>query len=279
MLTLEHIAYSYHKGIHALNDINATIDPGIHILMGENGAGKTTLLHLLAGLLTPTEGTAALDETDLADRTPVSLQRRFILDENAFFPGRSINTFARMHSRFYPTFNTEKFQRNLEAFGMTGNEAFTRLSLGQSKKARLAYALSLGVDLLLLDEPTNGLDIDSKVVLRQLIAESIDDGQYIIVSTHTVSELDRLYDGVIILDHGHLVLNDNAWHIAEKIAFVHSTLPAKHPLYEEQEIGLFHSIVTNPGGKIESKVDFRLLYSALRSPARNNILQLITSEK
>lgn len=62
---------------------------------------------------------------------------------------------------------------NLAEFGLTGNERFRSLSLGNKRKSLIAYALALGTEILLLDEPANGLDIGSKQILRRMIARSV----------------------------------------------------------------------------------------------------------
>lgn len=276
MITIDNLSYRYRKGPEAVSCVSATIEPGIHLLLGENGAGKTTLLHLMAGLLFPTAGRVELNGADPARRDPETLRQLFFLAENMIFPAKTIREFAGMHSRLYPTFDAEAFNRNLSDFGLTGDENLARQSLGNRKKSNLSYVLALGVNMLLLDEPTNGLDITSRKTLRQMIARSMTDDSTIIIATHSVHELNTLYDGVIILNHSRLLVAMPSWQIAERLMFTDSPVPAEAPLYEEQEIGVFHSISPNRTSET-SDVNYSLLYSALLSPARDYILNALNT--
>lgn len=277
MINLENIDFSYSKkGVSALKDLTATIGPGIHLLAGENGAGKTTLLHIIAGLAHTTSGRCLIDGVEATSSRPSEMGRAFLLEENMFFPGKTIRKFAEMHSRFYPRFSQDRFVANLLAFGLNGDEPLKSLSLGNRKKAQLAYVLSLGVDVLLLDEPTNALDIQSKETLRRLIVSSIDDSQTVIVSTHTVTELENIFDGVIMLNHGHLIYAGTDEEVTSRLAFEVSRTPEAEALYTEIQIGRVLSILPALEDDEPTRVDWRLLYSALHSPQREIILNTLT---
>lgn len=132
------------------------------------------------------------------------------------------------------------------------------MSLGNRKKAQLAYVLALGVDVLLLDEPTNALDIESKETLKRIIASSIEDHQTIIVSTHTVSELENLFDGTIMLRRSRLLLAASAEAVTERLAFTVSRLQDPEALYSEIQAGRVLNISAADGDE-----DTRQLASAL----------------
>lgn len=275
MIELKDITYSYRKSsVPALNGITATVQPGIVLLAGENGSGKTTLLKLLAGLYRPTSGECVINGAAADSNNPGEMGKTFFLDERMFFPGKTIREFASMHSRFYPNFSNDNFMQALMAFRLTGNEPMKSLSLGNLKKSQLAYVLSLGVDVLLLDEPTNALDIESKTALKRLIASSMSDTQTIIVSTHTVTELDTLFDSIVMLTRSRLTYAGQADAITDRISFEVNRMPNPNALYYEIQAGRVLNIVpTEPG--MMTKVDWRLLYSALHSPAAEKIISLL----
>lgn len=279
MITLDNVSYRYSKRLpEVIDGVTTRMAPGIHLLLGENGAGKTTLLHLLAGLLTPVTGTCDLDGDDLSARRPATMRRVFFLSDNMELPFKTINETARCHAVFYPSFSAEALAANLADFGLTGDERLKNLSLGARHKTLVAYALALGVDLLLLDEPANGLDIDAKKALRRMIARSMTDDNTVIISTHTVYDLEALYDGLLLLSHGKLLISRPTWQIAGRIGFVTSTNPLADALYQEPDAGVFRAIV--PGNDDdESAVNYSLLYSAVMSDARDRILSLINSEE
>ena len=276
MIELSNLTYSYHRGAVAINDASAVVSPGIHLLLGENSAGKTTLLRLIAGLLIAQTGSCTIDGEDVKLRLPSTLQRTFFLPDTIELPTKSINQFAKLHSGFYPNFSEETLRENLTEFGFTGDEEFARLSLGMRHKAIVAYAISLHADVLLLDEPANGLDITSKKALRMMLARNTDETQTVIVSTHTVSDLKELYDGLIVLSHGRLLVCRPSWEISERIACIDTPIPPIDKLFMEQGLGLFHSLIVNEEG-LTTDLNYHLLYSALMSPARDRVLEIINS--
>lgn len=275
MIKLDNLTFSYSKkGIPALTGVSAEIKPGIHLLAGENGAGKTTLLHLIAGVARPTSGTVSVNEKNPASDNPALKGHTFLLEENTSFPMKTIRKFAEIHSRFYPGFNAKRFYDNLSAFGLTGDEPLKKLSLGNRKKTLLAYALALGVDTLLLDEPTNGLDIQSKEILRTLIARNVEDNQTLIISTHTVSELESLFEGAIMLMGGKMLWAGTEEEATDRLAFEKNRAVVPGTLYAEENLGHYNSIL--PANEDEpTAVDWRLLYSALHSPVSSSIINLL----
>ena len=277
MLTLSNISYSYPGSKEALHGVTATIGSGFHLLIGENGSGKTTLLHLMAGLRYPTSGDCELDGTPMRLRRPAELCRIQYLGDDMIFPADSIKEMADTHARFFPRFDSGMLAHNLEAFGIKAGERLRNMSLGNRRKAHLAYMLALKCDILLLDEPTNGLDITSKNTSSGMLVECVSPEQSVIVSTHTPADLESLYDNVMVLNHGELLLNMNVDEICSHIAFVSNSAPTPDALYSEPRFGLYRSIIPNPDGSIESQLDFGLLYTAMSGPSRQAILNCLNS--
>lgn len=268
MIILNNLTYVYRKGAEALSNASASIGGGIWLLLGENGAGKTTLLHLIAGLLYPTSGECLFDGDRMSDRLPEDMCRVFFLSDDMDFPCHTIEEMKRLHAVFYPRFDAELLRRNLERFGMTGKERLDRMSLGNRHKAQVAYALSLRTAVLLLDEPANGLDIPSRQLLQSMIAESVEPEQTVIVSTHIVSDLRNLYDGVIVLSGGRLLMADTVDRLLGKVSFTVSQIPPVAPIYMERRFSRFHCIAAAGDNPDSGDVDFELLFNALRNGAR-----------
>lgn len=271
MIELRNIEFSYKKGASpALSDVNAQIEPGIHLLAGENGAGKTTLLHVMAGIIRPDTGECVINGAPATSDLPADRARAFLLEENMYFPAHSIREFANIHARFYPGFSQERFDLNLEAFGLRGDERLRDQSLGNRKKAQLAYALALGTEVLLLDEPTNALDIEGRQTLRKMIAGTIGYDQTIVVSTHTVADLENLYDGALMLTKSRLLFAGLADAVSARIAFETGRIAPPDALYSEIQAGRVLSIAP-ASDDTSTRVDWRMLYSALHSPQRDII--------
>lgn len=279
MIKFDHLTYSYRRGIEALSDVSAEIPAGIHLLMGENGAGKTTLLHIIAGLLTARPAQSCIiDGEPTAMRLPSVLCRTFLVTDDMTIPYTTINEMVLRHACFYPAFNPDMLRSNLALFGMTGDEPISRFSLGNRKKAYLAYALALGVEVLLLDEPANGLDINAKNTLLQMISQCVSSEQTVLISTHTVWDFQNLFDGVIVLRAGHLLTARHIWEITERLAFVSDTMPPADALFIAQQFGQFHAIVPNDG-TLQTDIDYLLFYQVLHSPQQEAIINILNQEK
>lgn len=278
MLIFDNLTYRYTRhGAAAIDSVAGCVEPGIHLLMGKNGAGKTTLLRTIAGLIRPAEGECLLDGTDTTQRLPSVRSRIFFLPDNIAPHYDSIRRVASAHSPLYERFSPALFEDNLSAFGLTGHESLSDLSLGMSHKAWLAYVLALRTELLLLDEPANGLDISSRKTLRAMLARCVEDGQTVIISTHSVADLKALYDGVMMLHHGRLVICHPTWEIGSRLTFTSTPVPPADAIFTEQESGLFKSIIPAANGCDGGDVDFALLYSAMLSAHHDEIINMLHS--
>lgn len=280
MIVLDNLSYAYSKSHYALSNINASIDSGIHLLLGANGAGKTTLLHIIAGLRRPVKADECLIDGEAPSlRAPSLMSRVFIVTDNMVIPFRSVREMVALHAPFYPSFDAEMLRRNLEAFDMTGDELIDSFSLGNRKKAILAYAFALRAEVLLLDEPANGLDIAGRQTALTMMAECIGESQTVIVSTHSVYDFQPLFDSVIALSCGHLILNTPVWEISERIDFISDNFPPEGALYLEQNLGQFRAIVPHIPGTETTDIDYLLLYKALHSSNSMDLLNLIKSPR
>lgn len=283
-IKLEHAGFRYgRRQPWALSDVSLDIKPGVHLLLGENGAGKTTLLHIIDSLLFVSEGKALIDDAPISWRLPSILSKVFYCGADAPFGSTTPAAMADAHGQFYPNFSAEQLYANLSAFGLSPDSRFKSLSMGNLQKAKTAYALALNTDIVLLDEPFNGLDIESKDVLRRMIASASAENRTIIVSTHNFSDVEQLCDSYIFLSHGEVLLASEADEITGKISFVTTTERPEPSLYSELSGGRWNSIVSADDprfqGKSSWRIDVRLLYLALHSPQRNELCNLLNSTK
>jgi sodium transport system ATP-binding protein len=180
-------------------------------LLGPNGAGKTTIMRLLATMLKPVSGTARVGGHDV--RTHPNQVRGVlgILPEywglyERFTPREHL----RMFGNFYGLKGAPLERRIDELIALLTMQEYAdreckRFSKGMSQKVALARTLIHDPQNLLLDEPTSGLDVMSARQVRRLIAESRTHGKCVIVSTHILSEAERLCDRLILLDAGKII--------------------------------------------------------------------------
>ena len=260
MITLKDLSFSYGKH-KVLGNMSMTLEKGkIYGLLGENGVGKSTLLKILSGLLKMEKGECTVFGEIPYSRNPSFLQDFFYLPEDFVGENVVVKKYAMQLGVFYPNFSHDRFNRIISEFGVDPKSKFSKLSLGQQKKAIIAVALSLGTKVLLMDEPSNGLDIPSKSLLRRLIAENASDDQLIVISTHQVKDLENLIDPIIIMDKDGVVLNASIEEISSKLAFGIEQEEDKAALYSQRDLRGYITVRHNEYG-IETPVDLEALFN------------------
>lgn len=262
MITIENTSYGYKSNPLIFNNISLEIGNGIYGLLGENGVGKTTLMHLICGLLFPKNGKCSIDGRNTAERQSEGLARYFFLPEEMQMPTESIVSFAARHSVFYPHFNQEEFDLNLEELKINRKQKLSSVSYGQQKKAMLAYAFALHTPYTLLDEPTNGLDITSRQALKRIISRSMDDESTLLISTHQAHDFENLLDHLIILGKGEILLNRSLDEISNRLLFARTDILPEESIYSEENLSGYFSIIPNEDGE-ENTPDIELLYKAV----------------
>lgn len=276
LITLDRLSFGYRATKNVLWALTERITPGIWLLLGENGAGKTTLLSCMAGLLKPISGACLIDGVPTASHRPSVMERIFFLPDNLQSQQRNIAELKACDARFYPNFNNGLLDDNLKAFGLAEDIRLEKMSFGNRRKAFMAYALSLGTEVLLLDEPLNGLDIDSRKALTHMIARCVAPEQTVIVSTHEVHDLENLYDGIIVLHEGRILVCKPVDEIAAKVMCVRGSKSAPDALWSENSGGLCISLVKNVSGE-PGALDYSVLYSALMHNHRA-IMEILETE-
>lgn len=276
MLEFNNVSFAYFGQMYVLRDVSFSLDAGIHLLLGPNGSGKTTMLRLAVGLLRPQQGTVTFDGVATDLRNPSAVCRRFFFPDDFATPFATIKELVSDHACFYPGFSADTLHRNLREFGIDAGQKIRVMSLGTRHKAYLAYVLSLGCKFLLLDEPANGLDIDSRKTLSRIMARCVPEDATVLVSTHTVQDLEALYDSVTILRDSGVQLSATTARIASRLAFVASPARIEGAVYQEPDAGVFRAITENRGE--ETAVNFSLLYSAMGSPTASYIKNLLGDE-
>lgn len=218
MIDMRQIRFGYRRKAPLFEALDFSVQPGGVVgLLGKNGAGKTSLLKIGAGLLFPSAGRAELFGIPASARAPEVLARIVYIPEQFEVPSERLKEYVDFHQGYYPEFDRELMEGYLQRFEITGNERLNQLSFGQQKKVLLSFALATMAELVILDEPTNGLDIPSKQVFRQLIAEAADDQRAVVISTHQVRDVENLIDPIVILDEGRIVFESGMGTIQESV--------------------------------------------------------------
>ena len=264
MIEVKNLSYAYSSAL-VLDDISTVFENGkIYGLLGANGVGKSTLFKLLCGLLTAKKGSIEIDGCSPIGRKPSYLSRIFYIPEDFEGPDTTISNYASGVSSFYPNYDSEMFARLLGEFDIDPSAKFTKLSLGQRKRAILALGIALRTEYLFLDEPTNGLDIPSKADFRKMIAETMDEKRTVIISTHQVRDVENLLDHIMILDKRAVLLDRSVSDIQQEYNFDIAISAPDDALYVEQGLGGCCYITDNTTGE-ESRINIELLFNYINS--------------
>lgn len=264
MLTTQNLTYSYPGQTKpTLDNLSLNFTPGaIYGLLGANGTGKSTLLYCLCGLLKPQAGTAQLNDVDTFRRKPSTLADMFIVPEEIDLPPIELNEYVKQNAPFYPNFSADDLAAYLQQFRLSTDIHLGNLSMGQRKKAFLAFALACNTSILLMDEPTNGLDIPGKSEFRRAVVSAASDTRTIIISTHQVRDLDRVLDHVMIIDNNGVVLNTSIASLQQKFlfAFTLDTGEINGALWAQPTVGGYNIIRTRREGDSDTDVNLESLF-------------------
>jgi len=192
----------------AVDGLNMRVEQGaIYGLIGRNGAGKTTALRILAGLIQATSGTARVLGMEVQrDQTAILKRTGFVIDP-VLLPWMTGKDLLRFNRGFFPHWRDELAARYAEALEIPMDRKFKKLSQGNKTKLCLLLALAQNPELLVLDEPTAGLDpVVTDQLVRVLVEDFANEGRTILMSSHHLSEVERIADWVGIVDKGKLLL-------------------------------------------------------------------------
>ena len=192
----------------ALDGLDLSVAPGeVHGFLGPNGAGKSTTIRALLGLLRVDAGTATVFGQD-PWRHAVAIHGRlaYVPGDVALWPnlsgGETVDMLLRMRGADPAAGHREEL---LERFNLDPTKKGRAYSKGNRQKVALVAALTADVDLLVLDEPTSGLDPLMEQVFADCVAERVQQGTTVLLSSHILSEVERLADRVTIIREGRAV--------------------------------------------------------------------------
>lgn len=267
MIHIEGLSFGYRKArLYDRFDLHLD-QPGVYGLFGRNGSGKSTLLKLLSGLLFPQAGRITVQGHEPRRRHPDFLARLMLVPEEFHLPDLSALTLQRTHGVFYPRFSPEAFGDYLDVFELESDRRFGEMSLGQKKKAVMAFALASFTPVLLLDEPTNGLDIVGRDQFRAIIARPEHRERLVIISTHQAHDLERILGHMLFVDAAALALSAAMPALARAltmgVADDEAALARIEGLIYHEALGTQRPYVARNPGDGPGSVHLELLYKAL----------------
>ncbi len=230
------------KKFKAVDNISFEVEKGeIFGLLGPNGAGKTTTIRMLTGILKPTKGSGYIGKYNIKQSPIEAKQMMGVVPEmaNAYMDLSALQNLLFMGSLY----GIKKEKNNHRAEGLLKlfhlyekkNQKVKTFSKGMKQRLVLAMALMNDAQILFLDEPTGGLDVESVVLIRDLIRKFNDRGVTIFLTTHNIEEANYLCDRVAIMNHGKIVAIDRPEQLKNTIESTSSIEVAfKHPVEAKQ---------------------------------------------
>ena len=198
-----------------LKNITFSINRGKIIgLLGKNGMGKTTIIKLINDLLTPTSG-----EVLINGKNPGIESKRIIsyLPERTYLDkSMNVNQVFKYFAEFYEDFSIEKARRLLKDLNLEETDNLSKMSKGMLEKLQLILVMSREADLYILDEPLGGVDPATRDYILDTILSNFKEGSSVIISTHLISDIERILDDVIFVDKGEIILSSSADELREK---------------------------------------------------------------
>lgn len=222
-----------------LQDVSFALPVGtIMGLIGENGAGKTTMMKLILDLLKRDEGTITVLGYP-AERFSKEKNEAIgvVMDECNFAETLNRDEIGRMMEYIYQQWDKERFAQLSERFGLPKKRTIKEYSRGMKMKLSIAVALSHQAKLLLLDEATSGLDPIVREEILDLLLEFIQDEQCaVLLSSHIVSDLEKICDYITYIHGGQLLFTEEKDALREKYGIIRCNQAEKEKIPQEAVI-------------------------------------------
>ena len=214
LLTVNGLYKSYDKN-EVLKDINFDISSGKIVgLLGKNGMGKTTLIKLINDLLTKDKGTIKVNGKEIGVESKKIIS--YLPERTYLNKQMTALEVIKYFDDFYDNFDSNKAKKLLEDLNIDVNLKLSKMSKGMQEKVQLVLVMSRKAKLYILDEPLAGVDPATRDYILDTILNNFNKDASIIISTHLISDIERILDEVIFINDGKIVIKSDADELRQK---------------------------------------------------------------
>lgn len=183
-------------------------------LLGPNGCGKTTILKLISGLLQLDEGEIRINGICPGQQTKSMIS--YLPERSYLNDWMKISDILNLFSDFYADFDRERAEQMLTDLKISKEEKLKTMSKGTKEKVQLILVMSRCASLYLLDEPIGGVDPATREYILHTILKNFDENSSILITTHLIQDVETIFDQVLFLNQGKIVIDGEVDEIREK---------------------------------------------------------------
>ncbi len=183
-------------------------------LLGPNGCGKTTILKLISGLLQLDEGEIRINGICPGQQTKSMIS--YLPERSYLNDWMKIYDILNLFSDFYTDFDRERAEQMLTDLKISKEEKLKTMSKGTKEKVQLILVMSRRASLYLLDEPIGGVDPATREYILHTILKNFDENSSILITTHLIQDVETIFDQVLFLNQGKIVIDGEVDEIREK---------------------------------------------------------------
>lgn len=213
LLEFKDVSKSYGSTI-ALRNVNLTLEKGKIVgLLGPNGSGKTTMIKLINGLLQPDSGQVLIngEKPGVNSKNAISF-----LPDSTYLPNwMKVSHAMKYFKDMYANFDKERAYTMLESMKISDRATFGSLSKGNKEKVQLVLVMSRRAEFYILDEPIAGVDPAARDFILDTILSNYLEDATLMISTHLISDIERILEDFIFIRSGEIHTNDSVEHIIE----------------------------------------------------------------
>ena len=203
LLEVSHVTKSYGNN-RVLDDVTFKISKGKIVgLLGPNGSGKTTLIKLINDLLKEDSGSIKVEGLDLGVETKKLIS--YLPDKNYLNNNMTVLELLNYFKDFYEDFRIDKAKELIGKLNLDLNQKLKTMSKGTKEKVQLILVMSRKAKLYILDEPIGGIDPAARDYIINTILTNFSNDASLLISTHLISDLEKVLDEVIFLKNGKVV--------------------------------------------------------------------------